>query len=114
MNKHLEEVKRTLEIDDNDLDYQLDDFLNRSEKQLKARLGFIDEIPIELDYIIVELAISRFNRKGDEGYTSYAQEGQTINYRKLLEEFEDDIKAWLKKQDEDSGKLKNKSVAMFA
>lgn len=112
MNKHLEEVKRTLEIVDDDLDNQLNDFLNRSEKQLKVRLGFIDKVPDELDYIIVELAISRFNRKGDEGYTSYSQEGQSINYGKLLDDYENDIKAWLKKQDEDSGRV-NRSAAMF-
>lgn len=112
MAKHLDEIKRTLEIEDSDLDKQIEDFVKRTESQLKVRLNFIDEVPTQLEYIVVEVAINRFNRKGDEGYTSYSQEGQSINYGKLLDDYENDIKAWLKKQDEDSGRV-NRSAAMF-
>lgn len=109
----LEEVKRSIEIEEDDLDEQLTDFIKRTIKQLKVRLGFIDEVPEELDYIVTDVTIKRFNRKGDEGMNSYSQEGQSINYAALLAEFEDDINAWLKKKHDEENPTANISAAMF-
>lgn len=98
MDETLEEVKRSLEITDNDLDFQLEDFIKRISSQLCVRLGFLESVPTALNYIVVECTIKRFNRKGNEGMSSYGQEGESISYGKLLDEFEDDIFAYLKKQ----------------
>lgn len=109
----LAEVKRSIEITETDLDPQLTDFIKRTIKQLKVRLGFVDEVPTELDYIVTDVTIKRFNRKGDEGMNSYSQEGQSINYAALLAEFEDDINAWLKKKRDEDNPNANRSAAMF-
>jgi hypothetical protein len=109
----LEEVKRTLEIEENDLDKQLKDFIKRISQQLNVRLGFLEEVPSVLSYIVVECTIKRFNRKGNEGMNSYGQEGETINYGKLLDEFQDDIDAWKAKEEAEKNVSPRKGVARF-
>lgn len=106
----MEEIYRTLEIDDHlkeaigDVQFdrikeQIDDFKKRSEKRLLARLGFVvDTIPTELDYIVTELTVERFRRKKNEGMTSYTQEGETINYNISFSDYEDEISGWLQSQ----------------
>jgi len=111
--KTLEEVKRTIEITDNLLDQQLNDFINRVSQQLNVRLGFLDDVPKALEYIVVECTIKRFNRKGNEGMNSYGQEGETINYGNFLDEFQDDIDSWKSKQEADSNMSPRKGVARF-
>lgn len=106
MDERIAEIKRSLEIseDDTKLDLQLADFIKRIEAQLKVRLDFITEIPEELNYIVVESTIKRFNRVGEEGMESYSQEGQSIKYERLLAEYEADIIAWknIKKEPRES------------
>lgn len=111
----LEEIKRTLEITESDLDEQIKDFINRVSAQLKVRLGFVEEIPKELEYIIVEASIRRFVRKGDEGTSSYSQEGESVSYGALLDEFDEDIQAWKRKQEEEENKnaVPRKGVVRF-
>ncbi|PZL71720.1 hypothetical protein CI088_12025 [Enterococcus plantarum] len=109
----LEEVKRTLEIEDTDLDSQLTDFIKRTTQQLNVRLGFLEAVPDVLSYIVVECTIKRFNRKGNEGMNSYGQEGETINYGKLLDEFQDDIDAWKSKEEAKKNVSPRKGVARF-
>lgn len=111
MGETLEEVKRSLEVDDEDLDKQLIDFIKRISSQLCVRLGFLERVPEALNYIVVECTIKRFNRKGDEGMSSYSQEGESITYGKLLDEFEDDITAYKDKQKENT--VPRKGVARF-
>ena len=112
MDEVLEEVKRSLEIEkDKTLDSQLKDFIKRISNQLCVRLGFLTEVPEDLNYIVVECTIKRFNRKGDEGMSSYSQEGESITYGKLLDEFEDDITAYKDKQKENT--VPRKGVARF-
>lgn len=109
MDDILEEVKRSLEIEsDEKLDSQLKDFINRISKQLCVRLGFLSKVPENLNYIVVECAIKRFNRKGNEGMASYAQEGETISYGALIDEFEEDIIAY--KENEKSKTVPRRGV----
>ncbi|WP_270376212.1 phage head-tail connector protein, partial [Enterococcus thailandicus] len=74
-------------------------------------LGFLETVPAALNYIVVECTIKRFNRKGNEGMSSYGQEGESISYGKLLDEFEDDISAYKEKQKENS--IPRRGVARF-
>ena len=111
MNETLEEVKRSLEVDSTDLDIQLTDFIKRISNQLCVRLGFLEAVPAALQYIVVECTITRFNRKGNEGMNSYGQEGESMSYGKLLDDFEDDIAAYNDKQN-DTSKPKS-GVVMF-
>lgn len=108
----LEEVKRSLEVEDLEgLDQQITDFIERTSKQLCVRLGFSESVPESLSYIVVECTIKRFNRKGNEGMSTYGQEGESIAYVNPLDEFELDIAAY-----KDEQKIKStprKGVAVF-
>ena len=92
------EIKRTLEITDNTLDGQLSDFINRISDRLLLRLGEIN-LPISLEFIVIECTIKRFNLKGNEGMASYSQEGESITYANLLDEYADDIEMWKRNRD---------------
>ena len=95
------EIKRTLEITDTELDSQLNDFIKRITDRLLLRLG-VPALPVELQFIVVECTVKRFNLKGNEGMSSYSQEGESITYSNLLDEYQEDIALWVHN--------KNKSV----
>ena len=94
----LTEIKRTLEITDTTLDSQLNDFIKRITDRLLLRLG-VPTLPVELQFIVVECTVKRFNLKGNEGMASYSQEGESITYSDLLDEYKDDIALWVRTQD---------------
>ena len=94
----LTEIKRTLEITDTTLDGQLNDFIKRITDRLLLRLG-VPTLPVELQFIVVECTVKRFNLKGNEGMASYSQEGESITYGDLLDEYKDDIALWVRTQD---------------
>src|SRR5574344_1742342 len=94
----LTEIKRTLEITDTSLDAQLNDFIDRITDRLLLRLG-VEFLPLELRFIVVETTVKRFNLKGNEGMTSYSQEGESITYANLLDEYADDIEMWKRNRD---------------
>ena len=94
----LTEIKRTLEITDTTLDSQLNDFIKRITDRLLLRLGG-PTLPVELQFIVVECTVKRFNLKGNEGMASYSQEGESITYGDLLDEYKDDIALWVRTQD---------------
>lgn len=94
----LDEIKRTLEITDTSLDAQLNDFIGRITDRLLLRLD-VEFLPLELQYIVVETTVKRFNLKGNEGMTSYSQEGESISYGDLLDEYREDIILWINNRD---------------
>ena len=94
----LTEIKRTLEITDTSLDAQLNDFIKRITDRLLLRLGE-PLLPLELQFIVVEATVKRFNLKGNEGMTSYSQEGESISYGDLLDEYREDIALWINNRD---------------
>ena len=93
----LTEIKRTLEITDTALDSQLNDFIQRITDRLLLRLG-VPDLPAELKFIVVECTVKRFNLKGNEGMVSYSQEGESIKYSDLLDEYKDDVALWVHNQ----------------
>ena len=48
---------------------------------------FSEIVPIQLDFIIVETVIKRFNNLGTEGMTSESVDGHSISYDKDYDEF---------------------------
>lgn len=89
-------------LDLTDLDTELDTKLNliieQSKKKVLAYLPNIPVVPDDLSYIVLELSVVRFNRIGNEGMTSYSQDGESIAYSADMSNYEADIKAWLLKQ----------------
>lgn len=83
---------------DTELDVKLNLIIEQSKNKVLAYLPNVTSVPDELSYIVLELSVVRFNRIGNEGMTSYSQDGESIAYGADMSDYEADIKAWLLKQ----------------
>lgn len=103
----LENLKTMLGIDDTALDDKLRLIVTNATARLKMLLGGI-EPPDEMDYIILEVSVKRFNRIGSEGMASHTVEGESANYSDDdFAEYADDIQAFLDTQkDTTRGKVR--------
>lgn len=75
----LEEIKMLLGISDSQLDDKLNLIIKLTTARLKVLLGGI-EVPAELQYIVTEVAVIRFNRIGSEGLSSHGVEGESLSF----------------------------------
>ena len=77
----LEDLKRILGIavEDTDLDDKLNWIISSVRSRLKLLLGGMDP-PEEMNFIIVEVAVVRFNRIGSEGTASHSVEGESLTF----------------------------------
>lgn len=77
----LEKLKMLLGLDQEDaeLDEKLNWIISSTQKRLKLLLGGI-EPPEEMDYIVIDVSIIRFNRIGSEGMKSQGVEGESISF----------------------------------
>lgn len=91
----LEKIKLMLGIADNAQDERINLIISMVTSRLKVLLGGI-EPPEELDNIVIEVAVSRYNRIGSEGLADHTVEGekQTFNNSDFAP-YMDDIQAWL-------------------
>lgn len=81
--------------EDTENDANLNKLISFAVARLKIKLGGI-EPPEEMDYIIVEVVIKRFNRIGSEGLKSHNVEGESLTFSDDdFEEFESDIQDYL-------------------
>jgi len=91
----LERVKRLLSI----VDADRDDLLNDLLEDAKTRLTILireSGIPDELEYIVINVAVARFNRIGSEGVAHHNVEGELSIYSKNdFEPFMEEIEAYL-------------------
>lgn len=98
----LEQLENLLGITESDpeTDKKLMWILESSKARLKLLLGGI-EPPEELNHIIVEVSIIRFNRIGSEGLTSHTVEGESQTWNEDdFSGFEDEIESFLDAQKE--------------
>lgn len=94
-------IKRMLSVTGSDSDQLLEDINDLVEGQLKNRLGGTDNIPPELEYIVTNVVIARFNQMGDEGKSSMTVEGESASWlTDLFAPFEKDIQRYLDRQNE--------------
>ena len=80
----LNRIKTLLQINDNDeLIYEI------VEITKEKILNYInqEELPKELEFILVEMAISRFNKIGSEGFSSESTDGKSISYEDDFENY---------------------------
>lgn len=88
--KILEEVKLYIDVDVTDdagistdtelkLDALLNSIIKNTENQLRMRIG-LEEIPADLEFIILEVTIRRYNRIGSEGMESESSEGYSVRF----------------------------------
>ena len=80
----LNRIKTLLGVTDND--ELIDEIIELTKSKI---LNYINEleIPKELEFILIELAIQRFNRIGSEGIASENIDGKSVSY-------EDDFEAY--------------------
>ena len=80
----LNRIKILLGVTDND--ELIDEIIELTKSKI---LNYINEleIPKELEFILIELAIQRFNRIGSEGIASENIDGKSVSY-------EDDFEAY--------------------
>ena len=105
----LENLKILLGIpaEDKSLDAKLDIILASVRSRLKALLGG-QEPPDELNYIITDVAVIRYNRIGSEGLSSHTVEGESQSFTEDdFAAYRDDIQAYLDGQkDARKGKVR--------
>ena len=89
------------------LDAKLEWIISSTKARLKTLLGGI-EPPESLEYIIVEVAIIRFNKIGSEGLASHSVEGESLQYNDNdFAPYLDEIQAYLEQQKDSSrGRVK--------
>lgn len=94
-------------VEDTDKDNILNLILEFTRQRLKVKLGNI-EPPTELEYIIIEVSVIRFNRIGSEGLDSHSVDGESLSFSdKDFNGFADEIQAWLDAQKENKiGKVR--------
>lgn len=101
----LKDLKILLGIAEGDTsqDLKLNLILSGTRSRLKALLGGQDP-PEELEYIITDVAVIRFNRVGSEGMTSHSVEGESLSFADNdFAAYMDDIQVFLDGQ-RDSGR----------
>jgi hypothetical protein len=104
----LEQIKQLLGLEnDESRDDLLATIINLATARLKLLLGGI-EPPEELEHIIVELSVARFNRIGSEGLSSHSVEGESLSFTENeFTPFLSEIQAFLDGQKENTrGKVR--------
>jgi hypothetical protein len=89
----LEKVKRLLGLKDNEKDDLLTGIIGLVSDRLKLKIG-AKSVPEELEYVVVEVSVARFNRIGNEGMNSYSQTEESISYGDIFADYEDEITEW--------------------
>ena len=98
----LEDLKLLLGLEDTDkkTEQQLQLILNATKQRLKFLLGGL-EPPEEMEYIILDVSVIRFNRIGSEGLSSHSVEGESLSWSENdFAEYMDDIQSYLDSQRE--------------
>ncbi len=75
----LEQVKTLLKIEDDLQDNLLNVIIQITESHFKAHTKQLIIEP-DLEFVIVEVAVKRFNRIGSEGLKSQSVEGLSLNF----------------------------------
>lgn len=102
----LETLRDMLGIEEADsrLDRKLEWIIDSTKARLSVLLGGI-EFGTDLDYIIVEVSIVRFNRIGSEGTKSHAVEGESRSFLDSdFDEYKEDIQAYKESKNIDHAK----------
>src|SRR5690625_2867532 len=81
----LERIKTLLGINVDEQADAIEITIENTKNPLEGMLG--KSVPSELEYIIEEITVRRFNRIGSEGMRSESVEGHTVEFYDLEDEF---------------------------
>lgn len=91
----LDEIKKSLEISSSDKDELLESLIKRCSQPVLNYIN-LPTIPKELEYIVIELVLARYNRLGSEGLNSESVDGVSYNYSAdILAPYRLDLDSWL-------------------
>ena len=93
----LADLKTMMEIKSDTQDDVLNLIISNTTKALRFKLDLkpTEAFPDELSYIALEVCVRRYNRRKNEGMTSYEQEGQSFTFKSTdFDDFADDINDW--------------------
>lgn len=101
----IDDVKALLGIEDEDKKLKV--IITLTENRLKTLIGQT-EVPSELEYIVTEVSIARFNRIGSEGLSGHTVEGEALTFKDNdFDQYADDIQTWRDAQsDQDIGRIR--------
>lgn len=95
----LETVKILTGVDNEQITAIYNMYEKRLFNRLEQSLLEVIEIPSELEYILAECTIARFNRIGSEGMESESMDGHTAHYvDKDLSDYEHAIQTYIDSQ----------------
>ena len=99
----LEKLEILLGFHEEDITPELEEKLGLILESVQARLKNLlggMEIPGSMEYIVIEVAISRFNRIGSENMSSHSVAGESITYTENdFAPYMDEIQAFLNSQE---------------
>ena len=96
----IEDLKVLLGLDETDdqTERRLNLILDATKRRLKFLLGGL-EPPKELEYIILDVSVIRYNRIGSEGLSSHSVEGESLSWSSNdFAGYMDDIQSYLDSQ----------------
>lgn len=101
----IDDVKALLGIEDEDSKLKV--IITLTESRFKTLIGQA-EVPSELEYIVTEVSIARFNRIGSEGLSGHTVEGEALTFKDNdFDQYADDIQTWRDAQsDQDIGRIR--------
>lgn len=101
----IDDVKALLGIEDEGSKLKV--IITLTENRLKTLIGQ-KEVPSELEYIVTEVSIARFNRIGSEGLSGHTVEGEALTFKDNdFDQYADDIQTWRDAQsDQDIGRIR--------
>lgn len=92
----LKKIKTLLQIKDDSKDDLLNTIIDLTSSALFFKIGQDNgDVPQQLQYIVVEVSIRRYNKLKNEGFASYTQEGESITFNSNdFDDFDDDIASY--------------------
>lgn len=105
----LEELKLLKGIDDDLQDTLLKLIIKQSKKAIKSRINRerkepLDEVPLDLDWVVLEVSTKRFNRLNSEGMKSKTEEGTRLDWDSLIDEHIADLTPYMDDETDKSKK----------
>ena len=95
----LETVKILTGVDNEQITTIYTMYEKRLYNRLEQSLLGVEEIPSELEYVLTECTVARFNRIGSEGMESETMDGHTAHYvDKDLSDYEHAIQTYIDSQ----------------
>ena len=96
----LNRIKTLLQINDND--ELIHEIIEITKEKI---LNYINEkeLPKELEFILIELAVERYNRIGSEGIASESVDGKSVSYEDNFESCKQYLDDYISRNNKNKG-----------